>query len=99
QIALLLANGSLTATAQSRTSRAMGTGDVSVASRPTETPLPKAPPQVELPPPPPMRYVPGLEEPLVATGPPTHGDDSDLDKAISAYRAAPSHMGSQADFS
>ena len=57
------------------------------------------PPQVELAPPPPMRYVPGLEEPPVATGPTTHGDDSDLDKAISAYRAAPSHMGSQADFS
>lgn len=98
QIALLLANGSLTATAQSRTSRAMGTGDVSVASRPTEPPLPKAPPQVELPPPPPMRYVPGLVEPLVATGPVSEQENKDLDAALKAFHAAPAKVGPGGDF-
>src|SRR5690348_2753963 len=33
--------------------------------------LPKAPAQVAMPAPPPIKYFPGLEEPLVATGPVT----------------------------
>jgi RHS repeat-associated protein len=33
-----------------------------------------------------IRYVPGLEEPLVATGPAAWQDDQDLDAAIAAFR-------------
>ena len=51
--------------------------------------LPKAPVQVELPPPPPMRIVPGLEEPLVATGPVTDEENKDLDVALKAFHDAP----------
>jgi len=74
------------------------TPNLSAASHLTKTSLPKAPPQVELPPPPPMRYVPGLEEPLVATGATTHQQDADLDAALAAYHAAPQRLGPQADF-
>lgn len=72
--------------------------NLSAASHLTETSLPKAPPQVELPPPPPMRYVPGLQEPLVATGPTTQKEDTELDAALAAYRTAPERLGPKADF-
>ncbi len=97
----LLLFGSLVG-AGSTLAQAQVTGDLtpnlSAASHVTKTSPPKAPPQVELPPPPPMRYVPGLEEPLVATGATTHQQDADLDSAIAAYRTAPQRPGSQADF-
>src|SRR5690348_985128 len=44
--------------------------------------LPKAPTQVAMPTPPPMRIMPGLEEPLVATGPVTEEENRDLDIAL-----------------
>ena len=48
-----------------------------------------APLQAELPPPPAMRYVPGLEEPLVATGPVTPEENRDLTSAIAVYSLPP----------
>ena len=74
-----------------------GASNLSAAS-PVAVVTPKAPPQVQLPLPPAMRFVPGLAEPLVATAPTTHQEDSDLDTAISAYTATPSEAGPQADF-
>jgi hypothetical protein len=60
---------------------------------------PKAPVQVELPPAPPMRYVPGLEEPLVATGPVTDAESRELDAALAAYHEAPLKLAATDDFS
>jgi RHS repeat-associated protein len=60
--------------------------------------LPKAPAQVELPAPPPMKIFPGLEEPLVATGPVTDQESSELDAALQAFHAAPANAGPDADF-
>jgi len=74
------------------------TANFSVASHVTKTSSPQAPTQMELPPPPPMRYVPGLQEPLVATGATTLKEDADLDAALAAYRSAPERLGPQADF-
>src|SRR5580693_4760968 len=45
----------------------------------TQARLPKAPVQVEMPAPPPMKIVPGMEEVLVATGPVTDQESKDLD--------------------
>ncbi len=59
---------------------------------------PVAPVQVELPPPPPMRYVPGLEEPLVATGPVSDPETTDLNAALAAYHSAPDKAGASGDF-
>lgn len=67
-------------------------------SKPAAIYAPKAPPQPELPPPPPMRFVPGLEEPLVATAVTNSEEDADLDAAIAAYRRGPVTSGSPADF-
>lgn len=63
-----------------------------------ETAAISAPQQVELPPPPPMRYVPGMEEPLVATGAVTSEESADLDAATAAYVAAPEKLGPAGDF-
>ena len=60
---------------------------------------PKAPVQVELSPPPPMRYLPGLSEPLVATGPVTEQENTDLDAALDTFHSAPAKAGKSADFS
>jgi RHS repeat-associated protein len=57
-----------------------------------------APVQVELPAPPPMRYVPGMEEPLVATGPVNDQETKDLDAAIAAFHDAPARVGKDADY-
>jgi hypothetical protein len=59
---------------------------------------PKAPPQVELPSPPPMRYMAGLDEPLVATGPVTEEETKDLDAALAAFRDAPATTGEGGDY-
>ena len=45
-----------------------------------------------------MRFVPGMEEPLVATGPVTEQENKDLDAAISAFRDAPAKAGPSGDF-
>ena len=64
----------------------------------TQARLPKAPLQVELPPPPPMKIVPGLVEVLVATGPVTDQESKDLDAAIKEFHDAPLKAGKDADF-
>ena len=56
------------------------------------------PVQMEMPAPPPMRYVPGLHEPLVATGPVTEQENRALDLAVAAFHDAPEKTGSQGDF-
>lgn len=48
--------------------------------------------------PPAMRYVPGLAEPLVATGPVTDSESVDLDAALRAFHDAPSTLGAGGDF-
>ena len=73
---LLIGAGSTLARAQSKANGGLkASPNFSATSRPIQNPVPKAPVQVELPPPPPMRYVPGMEEPLVATGPTTPQED------------------------
>ena len=58
------------------------------------TPLiPKAPQQVEMPAPPPIKIFPGLEEPLVATGPVTEDENKDLDTALKSFHDAPAKCG------
>ena len=54
--------------------------------------------QVKTPHPPPMRYIPGLEEALVATGPVTTEEDKDLDAALAAFHDAPFKAGPDADY-
>src|SRR5882672_37148 len=63
-----------------------------------ETSLAKAPLQVKLSAPPPMRYVPGMEEPLVATGPVTEQEGKDLDAALSVFHDAPAKAGPAGDY-
>ena len=95
----LLVAGSKPSRAQSKVNGALpASPSFSATSQPAAPVMPKAPRQVELPPPPPMRYVPGLAEPLVATSPTTHQEDGDLDAAIAAYTTAPSEVGPQVDF-
>jgi hypothetical protein len=59
---------------------------------------PKAPVQVAMPVPPPMRYVPGLEEPLVSTGPLNDQENKDLDAALVAFHDAPAKAGQEGDY-
>jgi RHS repeat-associated protein len=60
--------------------------------------LPKAPVQVAMPAPPPVRYVPGMEEALVAAGEVTPEENADLDAALAAFHAAPLKAGEDGDF-
>jgi len=59
---------------------------------------PGVPVQVKLPPPPAIRYVPGMDEPLVATGPVTEWENRDLDTALKAFHDAPAEAGPEGDF-
>jgi RHS repeat-associated protein len=59
---------------------------------------PTAPVQVEIPQPPPMRYTPGMEEPLVATGPVSDAESKDLDFALAAFHDAPAKSAPGADY-
>jgi hypothetical protein len=52
-----------------------------------------------MPPPPPMRYVAGLFEPLVATGPVTDVENRHLDSALRQFHDAPKQAGEESDFS
>lgn len=62
--------------------------------------LPKAPVQVELPAPAPIKIMSGLEEPLVATGPVTDDqENTDLDIALASFHDAPSKAGTDGDYS
>jgi RHS repeat-associated protein len=84
----------------------IASGCLSYFSRPMEAQIdaihsedvPNAPAQVELPPPPPMRYMPGMEEPLVATGPVTERENKDLDAALSDFHDAPAKAGPAGDY-
>jgi len=60
--------------------------------------VPPAPAQEQMPTPPPMRYMPGMEEPLVATGPVTEQEKKDLDAALAAFHDAPAAAGANGDF-
>ena len=60
--------------------------------------LPKAPAQVELPAPPPMKIMPGLAEPLLATGPVTDEEGKDLDAALKEFHELPPTLGPDSDF-
>ena len=52
-----------------------------------------------MPPPPPMRYVAGLFEPLVATGAVTDLENKHLDSALRQFRDTPKQAGEKGDFS
>lgn len=70
------------------------------ATQASEKPvLPKAPAQVEMPAPPPMKYLAGLEETLVATGPVTGEEGVDLDAALKAFHEAPLNAPAGSDYS
>lgn len=58
----------------------------------------ESPVQAQMPAPPPIRYVPGLYEPLVATGPVTEQENRALDVALAAFHDAPAKAGSTGDF-
>jgi len=60
--------------------------------------LPKAPAQVEMPAPPPMRIVPGMEEALVATGEVTERESQDLDAALKEFHDAPLKAEQRGDY-
>lgn len=60
---------------------------------------PHAPVQVALPTPPAIKYVPGMEEALVATGPVTDQEGKDLDAALKAFHDAPLNAGKGDDYS
>ena len=60
--------------------------------------LQAAPAQAQMPPSPPMRYVPGLAEPLVATGAVTAQESTELDAALLAFHDAPGKASTNADF-
>lgn len=51
--------------------------------------LAKRPVQVAMPAPPPIKIFPGLEEPLVATGPVTEAENKDLDAALKQFHDLP----------
>jgi RHS repeat-associated protein len=59
----------------------------------------KRPQQVEMPAPPPIKIFPGLEEPLVATGPVTDAEGKDLDAALKEFHDLPLSLGKDADYS
>src|ERR1700683_1860984 len=57
------------------------------APPPARTSTTERPTQVKMPIPPPIRYISGLEEALVATGPVTSEETKDLDDALAAFHA------------
>lgn len=71
---------------------------VPFSSHATQGRQPRAPQQVAMPAPPPMRVVPGMEEVLVATGPVTDQESSDLDAVLQAFHNAPVKAGKNGDF-
>jgi RHS repeat-associated protein len=78
---------------------AVATSSPSINKASSEKPIkPKAPTQVEMPAPPPIKYFPGLEEPLVAVGPVTDAENRDLDIALKAFHEAPAKAKPGSDF-
>jgi YD repeat-containing protein len=61
-------------------------------------PTPKAPVQVEMPAPPPIKYFAGLDEPLVATGDVTEAEGKDLNAALKAFHDAPINAAAGSDY-
>jgi len=68
------------------------------SSAPAAAKLPPAPVQVAMPEPAPTRYVPGMEEALIATGPVTDQENKDLDAALKAFHDAPLKAGENSDY-
>jgi len=98
--ALCLGYMALPPAAQSQIgSKQISAPDFSSASHVAQAMTPRAPVQVELPPPPPMRILPGLEEPLVATGPVSDEENKDLDAALAAFHNAPLNAAPDSDYS
>jgi hypothetical protein len=101
--AALLMNAALPAGAQSQINGRVTGAPVSASTR-QETlhvataKLPKAPAQVLMPAPPSIKYVPGMEKPLVATGEVAAGESKDLDAALKEFHDAPLKGGANADF-
>ncbi|MBZ5532401.1 MAG: peptidase C39, bacteriocin processing [Acidobacteriia bacterium] len=104
--AALLINAALPTAAQSQINgRVIGAPQVSAAqvsvSHPAQTQpskLPQAPVQVAMPAPPPIEYLPGMEEALVATGPVDEGETKALRIALKEFHDAPLNAGPQADY-
>ena len=64
----------------------------------TQAKQPKAPVQVEMPAPPPIKIFDGLAEPLVATGPVTDEEGKALDAALKEFHDAPAKAGKDGDY-
>jgi RHS repeat-associated protein len=98
----LLVGSALPTVAQSqingRVVSAPQVGTVSHAAQSSRPKLPKAPAQVAMPTPPPIKIFPGLEEPLVATGPVTEEEGQALDIVLNEFHDAPLKAGPQGDF-
>lgn len=60
--------------------------------------LPKAPVQVAMPTPPPIEYVPGMEEALIPTGPVSEEETKALHLALKEFHDAPAKAGPDSDF-
>jgi YD repeat-containing protein len=73
--------------------------EVQNASQDAPSKKTQAPKQVELPAPPPSRFVPGFAEALIATGDVTDDENADLDAAVKAFHDAPAAAGPQGDYS
>lgn len=96
--AALLINAALPTVAHSQINGRV-TGAPKVAAHAAEKPkLPKAPAQVAMPAPPPTKIFPGLEEPLVATGPVTEEESKDLDAALKEFHDAPLKVAQKGDY-
>jgi len=98
--AALLINVALPTTAQSQINGRVTAAPQVSAPHSTITPkLPKAPVQVALPPSPPTKFMPGLEEPMLATGPVSEQESSELDAALKSLHETPLKAPAGSDFS
>jgi RHS repeat-associated protein len=96
--ATLLINASLPTVAHSQINGRITAAPAVAAHAPDKPKLPKAPVQVAMPAAPPMKIFPGLEEPLVATGPETEEEGKALDVALKEFHDAPAKAGPQGDY-
>ncbi len=97
--AVVVINLALPQAAQSQISSHVVTAPFSAGTpHLTQAKLPKAPMQVAMPAPSPMKIVPGMEEVLVATGQVTDQESKDLDAAIKEFRDSPAKVGKGGDF-
>jgi RHS repeat-associated protein len=97
--AALLAYAALPGVAQSQISgRVISAPQLPVSHADEKPRLPKAPAQVAMPAPPPMRIVPGLEEPLVATGAVSTQESKELDGALKVFHDTVAKAGPYSDY-